>query len=297
MAVGRSQIRAVRWMRQDSPCSFVMACRVCRLVCGLALSWWRSTLSHLYGGKTVRKRFFRVSTWTSELINWPLGNTSLRITPSQSQKTVGPSAVDQTHCPVVVLTMPIAFPNGWTYFYPPPCLHRRLLSVCEYLWLIRFLPKETQLLLSVYNARRSQTPFWKFPTSLLSSGKPCNYVHKRGKLKSCRMQTSRHVASRRAVTVSTAVSATKEHRSVPEEQNISFIQQDWAEKINVLHYFLPPPPSYYILASNRFLLCVNLKNNYGFDICCRALLCAFQSLVHSVSACHRAPNYSRTFFP
>jgi hypothetical protein len=27
--------------------------------------------------------------------------------------------------------------------------HRRLLIACEYLWLIRFLPKDTQLLLSV----------------------------------------------------------------------------------------------------------------------------------------------------
>jgi hypothetical protein len=56
------------------------------------------------------------------------------------------------------------------------------------LWLIRFLPKEIQLLLSVYNARRSQIPFWKFTTSLLSSGKPCNYVHKRGTLKRCNTQ-------------------------------------------------------------------------------------------------------------
>jgi hypothetical protein len=33
------------------------------------------------------------------------------------------------------------FVNGWQCFYPLPCLHRRLLSACEYLWLIRFLPK------------------------------------------------------------------------------------------------------------------------------------------------------------
>jgi hypothetical protein len=61
----------------------------------------------------------------------------------------GPSAGDQTHCPVLVLTMPIAFLNGGRCFYPLPCLHRRLLSACEYLWLIRFLPKETQLLFFV----------------------------------------------------------------------------------------------------------------------------------------------------
>jgi hypothetical protein len=86
-----------------------------------------------------------------------------------------------------------------------------LLSTCEYLWLIRFLPKETQLLLSVKNARCSQTPLWKFTTSLLSSRKPCTYVHKRGTLKSYSMQ------------------------------NIIFIQQNWAKKINVLHYFLGAP--------------------------------------------------------
>jgi hypothetical protein len=59
----------------------------------------------------------------------------------------GPSAGDQTHCLVLVLTMPIALPNGWRCFYPLPCLHRRLLSACECLWLIRFVPNETQLLL------------------------------------------------------------------------------------------------------------------------------------------------------
>jgi hypothetical protein len=87
----------------------------------------------------------------------------------------------------------------------------RLLSACEYLWLICFLPKETQLLISVYDARRSQTPFWKLTTSVPSSGKPCNYVHKCGTFKSCRTQ------------------------------NIIFIQQNWAEKISVLHYFLGAP--------------------------------------------------------
>jgi hypothetical protein len=123
----------------------------------------------------------------------------------------GPSAGDQTHCPALVLTMPIALPNGWRCFYPLPCLHRRLLSACECLWLIRFVPKETQLLLSVYNARHSQTPFWKFTTSLVSSWKCCKYVHKRGTLKS---------------------------RST---KNIIFIQQNWAAKLNVLHYFLGAP--------------------------------------------------------
>jgi hypothetical protein len=123
----------------------------------------------------------------------------------------GPSAGDQTHCPALVLTMPIAVPNGWRCFYPLPCLHRRLLSAGECLWLIRFVPKETQLLLSVYNARHSLTQCWKFSTSLVSSWKCCNYVHKRVTLKSC---------------------STK---------NIIFIQQNWAAKLNVLLYFLGAP--------------------------------------------------------
>jgi hypothetical protein len=83
--------------------------------------------------------------------------------------------------------------------------------------LIPFLPKETQLVSSVWNVRCSQTPFWKFTTLPLSSGKPCNYVHKRGTLKNCGTQ------------------------------NIIFIQQNWVQKINVLHYFLGAP----LLPSDR----------------------------------------------
>jgi hypothetical protein len=144
----------------------------------------------------------------SELIVWPLLVALLQ---SSQLLMGGPSAGDQTHCPVLVLTMPFTLPNGWWCFYSLPCLHRCLLSACEYLWLIRFLPKEPQLLLSVSNARGSQTPFWKFTTLLLSSDKPCNYVHKCGTLKSW------------------------------STQNIIFIQQNWAKKINVLHYFLGAP--------------------------------------------------------
>jgi hypothetical protein len=46
-----------------------------------------------------------------------------------------------------------------------------------------------------------------------------------------RMQTSRHVASRRAVTVSTAASATKEHRSVPEERAPTY----WLTSCTLVH--------------------------------------------------------------
>jgi hypothetical protein len=109
----------------------------------------------------------------------------------------------------VALSLPVAFPNGWRCFHPLPCPHRRLLSACEYLWLIRFLLKETQLLLCLERTSLTDSILKvHYFASSLSSGKTCNYVHKRETLKSC------------------------------STQNIIFIQQNWAEKINVLHCFL-----------------------------------------------------------
>jgi hypothetical protein len=104
--------------------------------------------SHRFGDEPSGNASSASSEFPHRRPSWSFGLCSLHCCRCQLLMG-GPSAGDRTHCPVLVLTMPIALPNGWRCFYPLPCLHRRLLRACEYLWLICFVPKETQLLLSV----------------------------------------------------------------------------------------------------------------------------------------------------
>jgi hypothetical protein len=109
-------------------------------VYGLVLSWWRSTFVTSLWRWTLRKHFF--SFHIDVQVDRLASGLSARCIVAASQLLMGgPSTGDQTHCPVLVLTMPITLPNRWRCFYPLACLYRRLLSACEYLWLIRFLPK------------------------------------------------------------------------------------------------------------------------------------------------------------
>jgi hypothetical protein len=62
MIVVRNQFRAVRWMRQDSPLKLFWWPLAYADVCGLALSWWRSTFVASLWGRTLWICFFRVST-------------------------------------------------------------------------------------------------------------------------------------------------------------------------------------------------------------------------------------------
>jgi hypothetical protein len=85
MVVGRRQIRAVWWMRPDSPL------KLCDGLSGMQTGVWprivvvkRHSVTYLWG-RTLLKRLFRVST-VSKLIVWPLSNTFMRITPSRHER-------------------------------------------------------------------------------------------------------------------------------------------------------------------------------------------------------------------
>jgi hypothetical protein len=149
MVVRRSQIRDVRWMRQDSPL------KLCDALSGMQTCVWpcivmvKKHCCHIFMGinplETLLQSFhihIRVDRLAS-------GQHVYENHPFTVPRDCRLCAGDQTHCPILVLMVPVALPNGWQCFYPQPCLHRCLLSACEYLWLIHFRPKETQLLLSV----------------------------------------------------------------------------------------------------------------------------------------------------
>jgi hypothetical protein len=105
-------------------------------------------LSHLYGDEPTGNASsgfpHRCPSWS--FLIWL---SALCIVAGVTAVDGWPECGRETHSLVLVLTMPVALPSGLRCFYPLPCLHTRLLSACEYLWLIRFLPKEAQLLLSV----------------------------------------------------------------------------------------------------------------------------------------------------
>jgi hypothetical protein len=112
MVVGRSQMRAVRWMRQDSPLKFWDG------LTGMQTCVWPRIA-------VVRKHFcLFMGTNLPETLLQSL-DIDVRfeydcqlVTLLQASQLLmsGPSAGDQTHCPVLVLAMPIAPVNIYDWF-------------------------------------------------------------------------------------------------------------------------------------------------------------------------------------
>jgi hypothetical protein len=85
-----SKIWTVGWVGKNSP-SELCDCVLCFQTCGRAVSCWRRISATFLWGQTLLKRFckfLRVWMNRSELMVWPHGIMSTKITPPASQKTV-----------------------------------------------------------------------------------------------------------------------------------------------------------------------------------------------------------------
>jgi hypothetical protein len=105
MVVGRSQIRALRWMRQDSPL------KLCDGLSGMQTCVWPRIV-------VVKKHFCHIFMRTNPPetllqschidVRFEYDCQLVALLKASQLLVGGPSAGDQTHCPVLVLTMSIA---------------------------------------------------------------------------------------------------------------------------------------------------------------------------------------------